>query len=150
MGHPVQSFLNRRSSSSNSSRSRSRSRERRKRREARGGRGAGGGGGGGRASSKSSSASSRSRSSSPNDIPRRIKQVRVVVQGDPSPRGLVGFSWIWDVPLSCLGSTAAAVQPSGLWNIPNRSQPIPGPRGDGSPCIVKKFFLDRSGNTTRC
>ena len=62
------------SSRSSSSRSRSRSRERRKRREARGGRGPGGG----RASSKSSSASSRSRSSSPNDIPRRIKQVRVV------------------------------------------------------------------------
>ena len=46
----------------------------------------------------------------------------------------VGLTWIWDVPLSCLGSTAAAVQPNGLWNIPNPSQPNPGPRGDGSPC----------------
>ena len=27
----------------------------------------------------------------------------------------VGLTWIWDVPLSCLGSTAAAVQPNGLW-----------------------------------
>ena len=42
----------------------------------------------------------------------------------------VGLTSIWDVPLSCLGSTAAAVQPNG----PNPSQPNPGPRGDGSPC----------------
>ena len=46
----------------------------------------------------------------------------------------VVLTWIWDVPLSCLGSTAAAVQPNGLWNIPNPSEPNPGPRGDGSPC----------------
>ena len=38
--------------------------------------------------------------------------------------------------MSCLGSTAAAVQPNGLWNIPNPSQPNPGPRGDGSPCNI--------------
>ena len=56
------------------------------------------------------------------------------VQGDPSPRGL---GWVdWDVPLSGLGSTSAAVQPNGLLNIPNPSQPILGPRGDGSPCTM--------------
>ena len=33
-----------------------------------------------------------------------------------------------------MGSIAAAVQPNGLWNIPNPSQPNPGLRGDGSPC----------------
>ena len=57
-----------------------------------------------------------------------------MVQGNPSPRGLGWVHSIWDVALSCLGSTAAAVQPNGLWNIPNRSQPNPGLRGDGSPC----------------
>ena len=33
----------------------------------------------------------------------------------------VGLTWIWDVPQSCLGSTAAAVQPNGLWT--NSTQP---------------------------
>ena len=46
----------------------------------------------------------------------------------------VGSTLIWDVPLSCLGSTTAAVQPNGLWDIPKLRQPNPGPRGDGSPC----------------
>ena len=35
---------------------------------------------------------------------------------------LADLGWVdrlWNVPLSCLGSTAAAVQPDGLWNIPN-------------------------------
>ena len=35
----------------------------------------------------------------------------------------VGLTWIWDVPLSCLGSTAAVEQPNSLWNIPNPSHP---------------------------
>ena len=48
----------------------------------------------------------------------------------------VGLTWIWDVPLSCLGSTAAALQPNGLWNIPNQSHPNPGPWGDGSHCTA--------------
>ena len=36
-----------------------------------------------------------------------------------------------------VGSTTAAVQPNGLWNIPNPSQPNPGLRGDGSPCTAR-------------
>ena len=53
----------------------------------------------------------------------------------------VGLTWVWDVPLSCLGSTAAAVQPNAnsLWNIQNPSQRNPGPRGDGSPCRLEFF-----------
>ena len=46
----------------------------------------------------------------------------------------VGVTLILDVPMSCLGSTAAAVQPNGLRNIPNPSQPNPGSRADGLPC----------------
>ena len=50
---------------------------------------------------------------------------------------LADLGWVYlDLGLSCLGSTAAAVQPNGLWNIPNRSQPNPGLRGDGSPCTL--------------
>ena len=61
-----------------------------------------------------------------------------LIQGDPSPRGLG-----WDVPLSCMGSTAAAVQPNGLWNIPNQSQPNPGPQGDGSPCTFVLLLISQ-------
>ena len=67
----------------------------------------------------------------------------------PSPRYRVthlladwaGSTWIWDVPLSCLGSTAAAVLPNGLWNIPHQSQLNPGQRGDGSPCTASWILL---------
>ena len=55
-------------------------------------------------------------------------KIESYIQGVPCPRG-PGFGW--------LRSAAAAVQPNGLWNIPNLSQPNPGPRGDGSPCTVK-------------
>ena len=59
-----------------------------------------------------------------------------MVQGDPSHRGLGWVHSIWDVPLFCLGSTTTAVQPYGLWSIPNLCQPNPGPRGDGSPSKI--------------
>ena len=39
-----------------------------------------------------------------------------------------------------LGQHGSCRKPNGLWNNPNRSQPNPGPRGDGSPCTVSSLF----------
>ena len=48
---------------------------------------------------------------------------------------LADLGWVdFTVPQSCLGSTAAAVQPNSLWNVPNLS-----PREDGSPC--NSFYI---------
>ena len=51
------------------------------------------------------------------NIVQRRRRYRVV---------LADLGWvdlIWDVPLSYLGSTAAAVQPNGLWNIQIKVNP---------------------------
>ena len=52
-----------------------------------------------------------------------------------SSRTWVGLTSIWEVPqaVGLYGSCGAAQVRQ--WNIPNASQPNPGSRGDGSPCI---------------
>ena len=55
----------------------------------------------------------------------------------------VGLTWIWDVPLFCLGSTAAAVQPIAQRPVEHPKSKSTQPTSvrrwdDGSPCRVFK------------
>ena len=73
----------------------------------------------------------------PSDLESRIRRrkYKKSVQGDPEGLGLGLVDLIWGVPPAGGPLLQLLTAQAGWWNIPNLSQPNPGPRPSGSPCI---------------
>ena len=65
------------------------------------------------------------------------------IQGDPEGLGLGLVDLIWGVPPAGGPLLQLLTAQAGWWNIPNLSQPNPGPRPSGSPCSNNRRSIIR-------